>query len=80
MFELCLTKLIESYLVTRDNQVGFKKKPSTDIYIFSVKSVIIQFIVVLQVLMEYVNGEYCHPYYFLFTWMISLYYFYRTVE
>ena len=40
MFELCLTKLIESYLVTRDNQVGFKKKPSTDIYIFSVKSVI----------------------------------------
>ena len=40
MFELCLTKLIESYLVTKDNQVGFKKKPSTDRYIFSVKSVI----------------------------------------
>ena len=40
MFELCLMKLMESYLVTRDNQFGFKKKHSTDLCIFSVKSVI----------------------------------------
>ena len=33
-------KLMESYLVTRDNQFGFKKKRSTDMCIFSVKSVI----------------------------------------
>ena len=31
---------MESYLVTRDNQFGFKKKHSTDLCIFSVKSVI----------------------------------------
>ena len=40
MFELCLMKLMESYLVTRDNQFGFKKKHSTDLCIFSVKSII----------------------------------------
>ena len=40
MFELCLMKLMASYLVTRDNQFGFKKKHSTDMCIFSVKSVI----------------------------------------
>ena len=40
MFELCLMKLMESYLVTRDNHFGFKKKHSTDLCIFSVKSVI----------------------------------------
>ena len=40
MLELCLMKLMESYLVTRDNQFGFKKKHSTDLCIFSVKSVI----------------------------------------
>ena len=40
MFELCLMKIMESYLVTRDNQFGFKKKHSTDLCIFSVKSVI----------------------------------------
>ena len=33
-------ELMESYLVTRDNQFGFKKKHSTDLCIFSVKSVI----------------------------------------
>ena len=39
MFELCLMKLMESYLVTRDNQFGFKKKHPTDLCI-SVNSVI----------------------------------------
>ena len=37
---ICLIKLMESYLVTRDNQFGFKKNHSTDLCIFSVKSVI----------------------------------------
>ena len=42
MCELSLMKLMESYLVTRDNQFGFKRKHSTctDLCIFSVKSVI----------------------------------------
>ena len=40
MFELCLMKLMASYLVTRDNQFGFKKKNSTDLCLFSVKSLI----------------------------------------
>ena len=40
MFELCLMKLMESYLVIRDNQFGFKKKHSTDLCIFFVESVI----------------------------------------
>ena len=30
----CCNYLIESYLVTRDNQFGFKKKHSTDLCIF----------------------------------------------
>ena len=37
IFELCLLKL---YLDTHDNQFGFKKQPSTDMCIFTLKSVI----------------------------------------
>ena len=40
MFELCFMKLMESYLVTKDNQLRFKIQLSTDVCIFSVKSVI----------------------------------------
>ena len=40
IFELCLMNLIESHLITKDNQFGFKKKHSTDLCIFTVKSVI----------------------------------------
>ena len=40
ILELCLMNLIESHLITRDNQFGFKKKHSTDLCIFTVKSVI----------------------------------------
>ena len=32
--------LIESHLITKDNQFGFRKKHSTDLCIFTVKSVI----------------------------------------
>ena len=32
--------LIESHLITKDNQFGFKKKHSTNLRIFTVKSVI----------------------------------------
>ena len=39
-FELWLMNLIESHLITKDNQFGFKKKHSTDLCIFSVKSVV----------------------------------------
>ena len=34
------------------------------------KYAIIYYSLVLQFLMEYVRVVYCHPYYFLFTWMI----------
>ena len=40
IFELCLMNLIESHLITKDNQFGFKKKHSTDLCIFTVKSII----------------------------------------
>ena len=39
-FELYLMNLIESYLITKDNQFGIKKKHFTDLCIFAVKSVI----------------------------------------
>ena len=38
--KLCLVNLIESHLITRDNQFGFEKKHSIDLYIFTVKYVI----------------------------------------
>ena len=38
-FELCLSIILEDYLVTHDQQFGFKRKHSTDLCIFTVKSV-----------------------------------------
>ena len=40
ILELCIMKLIESHLVTSDNQFGFKRQHGTDLCIFTVKSVI----------------------------------------
>ena len=40
LFELCLSKILDEYLCTNDNQFGFKKKHATDLYIYTVKSVI----------------------------------------
>ena len=40
IFELCLLDIIEVYLDTHDHQFGFKKLHSTDVYIFTLKSVI----------------------------------------
>ena len=39
IFELCLSIMLEDYLVTHDQQFGFKRKHSTDLCIFTVKSV-----------------------------------------
>ena len=39
IFELCLSIILEDYLVTHDQQFGFKRKHSTDLCIFAVKSV-----------------------------------------
>ena len=39
IFELCLSIILEDYLVTHDQQIGFKRKHSTDLCIFTVKSV-----------------------------------------
>ena len=38
--ELCLSKLLDTFLVTSDNQFGFKRKHGTDLCIYTVKSVI----------------------------------------
>ena len=43
IFELCLLEFIELYLDTHDNQFGFKKQHSTDMCIFTLKSVQIKY-------------------------------------
>ena len=40
IFEICLLKMLEMYLVTDDHQFGFKSQHATDMCIFTVKSVI----------------------------------------
>ena len=40
IIELCFLNLIESHPLTQENQFGFKKKYSTDLCIFTVKSTI----------------------------------------
>ena len=39
LFELCLSKLLDTFLVTSDNQFVFKRKHATDLCIYTVKSV-----------------------------------------
>ena len=39
IFELCLSVILEDYLITHDQQFGCKRKHSTDLCIFTVKSV-----------------------------------------
>ena len=43
IFEICLLEMLEQYLHTYDHQYGFKKQHSTDMCIFTVKSVIIYY-------------------------------------
>ena len=40
VFELCLSRIMDVYLFTSDNQFGFKQKHSTDLCIYTVKSII----------------------------------------
>ena len=40
IFEICLLEMLEQYLHTHDHQFRFKKQHSTDMCIFTVKSVI----------------------------------------
>ena len=40
IFELCLSRIMDVYLFTSDNQFGFKQKQSTDLCIYTVKSII----------------------------------------
>ena len=39
VFQLCLSIILEDYLVTHDQQFGFKRKHSIDVCIFTVKGV-----------------------------------------
>ena len=40
IFRLCLAPIMDAHLVTNDNQFGFKQKHSTDLCIYTVKSII----------------------------------------
>ena len=40
ILELCIMKLLETHLLTRDNQFGFKPQHGADLWIYTVKSVI----------------------------------------
>ena len=40
LFEICILKVLDAYLITHDHQFGFKSKHSTDMCIFTVRSVI----------------------------------------
>ena len=40
IFESCLATFMDAHLVTSDNQFGFKQKHSTDLCIYTVKSII----------------------------------------
>ena len=40
IFEICILELLELYLITHDHQFGFKSKHSTDMCIFTVRSII----------------------------------------
>ena len=40
IFELCLSRIMDAYLFTSDNQFDFKRKHSTDLCIYTVKSII----------------------------------------
>ena len=40
LFETCILKVLDTYLITHDHQFGFKSKHSIDMCIFTVKSVI----------------------------------------
>ena len=40
IFELCLSRIMDVYLFTSDNQFGFKQKHSADLCIYTVKSII----------------------------------------
>ena len=40
LFDMCLSRILDEYLCTGENQFGFKKKHATDVCIYTVKSVI----------------------------------------
>ena len=40
LFEICILKILDTYLITHDHQFGFESKHSTDMCKFIVKNVI----------------------------------------
>ena len=40
LFEICILKILETYLKTHDDQFRFKTKHSTDMCIFTVKTLV----------------------------------------
>ena len=40
-FLICILEVLEMYLITHDHQFGFKSKHSTDMCIFTVKSIVL---------------------------------------
>ena len=40
LFEICILEILETYLITHDHQFGFKAKHSTDMCIFTIKTLV----------------------------------------
>ena len=40
LFEICILEILKTYLITHDHQFGFKAKHSTDMCIFTVKTLV----------------------------------------
>ena len=40
LFKICILEILEMYLVTHDQQFGFKSKHTTDMCVFTVKNII----------------------------------------
>ena len=43
ILDICILEVLEMYLITHDHQFGFKSKHSTDVCIFMVKSIVINY-------------------------------------
>ena len=40
LFEICILEILETYLITHDQQIGLKSKHSTDMCTFTVKTLV----------------------------------------
>ena len=69
LFELCLSRVLDEYCCTSENQFGFNRKHATDLCIYTVKSVIKYYMYnyfsspVFPCFLELIIGLYSRSYY-----------------